>query len=261
MRRILWVSVLMLAAAVPVAAKEEAKASKGASTEAAKPVEWSMNATAIQACSCPVFCPCYFGTKPADHAAHDAHGDEHYCRFNSAYKINKGHYGDVSLDGAKFWLFGDLGAQIDDGELDWGVLTLDLPTTKKQRLAIVEIVNKLYPVGWKHFRTTMGDIDWTADKHTAHAVLDSGKVAEVVLSAKAPKTNTKAEPTAVENLKYWGSTSNTGFVQMTSTLNEVKRGEFPFKFKGTNGYMITFDIDSKSTATSGGGGSGGGGNN
>ena len=30
--------------------------------------EWAVNATAIEACSCPMFCQCYFNTKPAAHA-------------------------------------------------------------------------------------------------------------------------------------------------------------------------------------------------
>ena len=29
--------------------------------------KWSMNATIIEACSCPMFCQCYFGTHPAEH--------------------------------------------------------------------------------------------------------------------------------------------------------------------------------------------------
>jgi len=29
--------------------------------------EWSMNATIIEACSCPMFCQCYFNTEPAGH--------------------------------------------------------------------------------------------------------------------------------------------------------------------------------------------------
>jgi hypothetical protein len=75
--------------------------------------DWAVNATAIEACSCPMFCQCYFNTKPAAHAApgeHGHHGSQHFCRANLAYKINKGHFGSTSLDGAKFWVATDLGA-------------------------------------------------------------------------------------------------------------------------------------------------------
>ena len=66
--------------------------------------KWAMNATIIEACSCPMFCQCYFDTKPAAHSApgHEGHGGSHFCKFNNAFKINTGNYGDTKLDGCKF---------------------------------------------------------------------------------------------------------------------------------------------------------------
>ena len=53
--------------------------------------EWSLNASIIEACSCPMFCQCYFGAKPAEHTGHDGHGSTgHFCRFNNAFRVNKG---------------------------------------------------------------------------------------------------------------------------------------------------------------------------
>src|SRR5437867_3107081 len=63
--------------------------------------DWALNATIIEACSCTMFCPCYFSTVPTGHG-HEAMA-EHYCRFNMGYKVNKGSFGDVKLDGVKFW--------------------------------------------------------------------------------------------------------------------------------------------------------------
>ena len=75
-------------------------------TSAQEPSEkpWSINATIIEACSCPMFCQCYFDTKPAAHSApgHEGHGGSHFCKFNNAFKINTGNYGDTKLDGCKF---------------------------------------------------------------------------------------------------------------------------------------------------------------
>ena len=93
-----------------------------------------MNATIIEACSCPMFCQCYFNTEPAGHG-HEGHG-EHFCRFNNAFKVNHGRFGSVTLDGAKFWVAGDLGAEFSDGQMDWAVLTFDPSVTKEQREAI-----------------------------------------------------------------------------------------------------------------------------
>ncbi len=32
---------------------------------------WALNATVIEACTCPMFCQCYFDSKPAGHHHHD----------------------------------------------------------------------------------------------------------------------------------------------------------------------------------------------
>src|SRR5215467_13820518 len=66
----------------------------------AKNSSWSVKADYIEACSCHLFCPCYFNTGPEG---------GHHCEFNNAVKIAEGHVGDVKVDGAKFWLSGDLG--------------------------------------------------------------------------------------------------------------------------------------------------------
>src|SRR5215469_2430072 len=95
------------------------------------PAEWAINATAIEACSCPHFCMCYFNAHPAAH--HENGKAEHFCKFNNAYKVNKGHYGSTDLAGAKFWLSGDLGGDFSTGVMDWGLLTFDKSVTAQQR--------------------------------------------------------------------------------------------------------------------------------
>ncbi|PYS95074.1 MAG: hypothetical protein DMF50_10375, partial [Acidobacteria bacterium] len=93
-------------------------------TAAAATPEWAANTTVIEACSCPMFCQCYFNTSPASHS-HGAGVAEHFCRANLAHKINKGHYGSTSLDGVKFWVSNDLGGDFSHGKMDWAVLTFD----------------------------------------------------------------------------------------------------------------------------------------
>ena len=34
---------------------------------ASQDTDWHFNGTAIEACSCPMFCQCYFNTEPASH--------------------------------------------------------------------------------------------------------------------------------------------------------------------------------------------------
>ena len=102
------------------------------------PADWAINATAIEACSCPHFCMCYFNAHPA---AHHEHGQAHsYCKFNNAYKVNKGHYGSTDLAGAKFWINGDLGGDFSQGQMDWAIVTFDKGTSPAQRQALGDII-------------------------------------------------------------------------------------------------------------------------
>lgn len=221
---------------------------------AEKPADtWAMNATIIEACSCPMFCQCYFNTKPAGHAGHGEHaghgdhgGGDHFCRFNNAFKVNRGHAGKVKLDGAKFWVAGDLGGDFSKGQMDWAVLTFDPAVKPEQREAIKTILGHVYPVKWNSF-TMANDapMEWNATKEKAEARLDGGKTAEVVLKKFAGMT---AEPVVMKNLKYWGAPRNDGFVMMPNDVQAYRVGDKPFEFKGTNGFMITLDINSKDVA-------------
>jgi hypothetical protein len=207
-----------------------------------------MNATIIEACSCPMFCQCYFNPTPAaagGHGEHAGHGGaDHFCRFNNAFQVNKGSYGKVKLDGAKFWVAGDLGDEFSDGEMEWAVVTFDPGVTAEQREGIGAILGHIYPVKWKSFSIAPdAAMEWTATKDRAVARLDAGKTAEVVLNRGAyAATN---EPVVIHNLKYWGLPRNDGFVLMTNEVEAYRAGDKAFEFKGTNGFMLTFDFSSK----------------
>jgi hypothetical protein len=205
--------------------------------------EWAVNATIIEACSCPMFCQCYFNTKPAAHGGPEGHGGEHFCRFNNAFKVNTGHFGGVNLDGAKFWVAGDLGDEFSDGEMDWAVLTFDPGVTPEQRQAVQTMLGSLYPVKWKSFTVAPdASIEWTAGHARSEARLDGGKAAEVVL--EHPATAMSGQPMVLSNLKYWGAARNDGFVLMPNVVEAYRVGDKPFEFRGTNGFMITFDLAS-----------------
>ena len=100
---------------------------------------WAMNATIIEPCSCPMFCQCYFHGEPAVHAGHTGlhagHAAGHYCKFNNAYKVNKGNYGATSLAGAKFFISGDLGSDFSKGQTDWDVSSRPLTAAASRRAA------------------------------------------------------------------------------------------------------------------------------
>jgi uncharacterized protein DUF1326 len=253
MRTLMSVGLLSLALAAPALAQGEKAATSPA---------WNMNATAIEACSCPMFCPCYFQTKPAAHAkaaadGHDHGAGEHFCRANMAWKVNKGSYGTTKLDGAKFWLAMDLGDDFSDGTMKWAVAHFDPAVTKEQRDGILAAVNGLFPVKWETPVQLGNDlsIEWNHTGDKAVAKLDGGKAGEMVLNGGAVNRN-KTTPVVIHNLKYWGAPRHDGFVLMPNEVEAYRLGSNAFEFKGTNGFMITVDISSKDVAAAASGKSG-----
>ena len=243
--------VLLVCATRAMSADEQTAAAKQAGRANAAAPDWAMNATIIEACSCPMFCQCYFSTEPAAHSAaghegHAGHG-EHYCKFNNAYRVNKGHFVNTSLDGAKFWMGGDLGGDFSKGQMDWAVLTFDPSVTPEQRAGIITVLRQAYPVKWNSFTVAKdAKVDWDGGKDRATAKLDGGKAGEIAL--KRWPGNSGDEPVVIKNLKYWGTPRNDGFVLMPNEVEAFRRtpqGKDPFEFKGSNGFMITFDITSK----------------
>jgi Protein of unknown function (DUF1326) len=205
--------------------------------------EWSLNATTIEACTCPMLCQCFFNSQPATHAGHGSHGGEHYCRFNIAFKVNKGRYGAVTLEGVKFWIAGDLGADFSQGQADWAVLTFERSTPKPERDAIMAILPRIYPLKWRAFSLAEdGNLEWEAGKDRAVARLNSGTTAEVILRRHPGNT---ADPIVVTNLKYHGAPRNDGIVLMPSEVQFWRGAERPFESRGTTGYMVTIDINSR----------------
>ena len=200
---------------------------------------WALDATIIEACSCNMFCPCYFNTVPSAHG-HGAMA-EHFCRFNMGYRVNDGAFNGVSLRGVRFWIAGDLGADFSKGA-NWAEITFDPAVTKEQRTAVTTIVPNVYPVTWKEFTIgTDAPIEWSATNERAVARLNGGKAAEIVLRKNPGMTE---DPVVISNLRYFGAPRNTGFILMPNEIEAYRVGKHPFEFKGTNGFMITYDIKS-----------------
>ncbi len=209
--------------------------------------EWDLNMTAIEACSCPMFCQCYFHTEPAAHHDHD-HGDaEHYCRFNIAWQVNQGHHGGTDLAGARFWMAGDLGSGWADGTMDWSVIHFDPGVTPEQRQGLLAIVPSLFPVEWASFE--VGEelpIEWVASDERAVATLDGGRAGEVRL-VRVAQAMTDG-PAALHNIQYWAAPRHDGFIMMPNEVEAYRLGPDAFEYQGTNGFMITVDINSRDVA-------------
>ena len=193
-----------------------------------------------------MFCQCYFNTEPAAHSGHGDQGaatTEHFCKFNIAYQVNEGHYGETKLQGARFWIAGDLGHDFSEMETDWAVLTFDPGTSPEAREALGQIIPKIYPFKWRSF--SMGEdaeVVWEMTDSGSHASLDGGKAGEIVLNASP---GMGGEPKVLKNMPYMGAARNEGFIMMPNTIETYCLGDNAFEFKGSTGFMITLDLASQ----------------
>jgi hypothetical protein len=208
-------------------------------------IDWAMNATIIDGCSCRMLCPCIFGS-PATvgSAATHEHAGHRSCYFNAAFRVNNGHHGKVKLDGLKFWFAGD------KGDARTVELTFEPSTTNEQREGIREFLSHFLPLEWESL--TEGPdatIEWKAGAVRAEARLDGGQAAEVVLTRYAGATGEGT--TVIRNMNYFASIRNDGFNILPVEHIAYRRGPkpVPFEFRGTSGWTITIDMNSNDVIT------------
>jgi len=208
---------------------------------AAKP-DFDITASYIEACSCDMFCPCYFNTR----STHHHEGD--YCRANLVLRTDKGYYKDTKLDGAKVWVAADLGSDWSTGKDSWRVIHYDPAVTPAQKAALNDILGQLYsPIKWLHTDVDTQGFLWKVDTKTgeAHAKLDNGN-GEVILERVAGDDPT--HEIIVHNLKYWLAQSNNGF-RMWKNKHEAFEGHgHNFSYDGTNGFLITIHFSGQAKA-------------
>ena len=204
-------------------------------------VVWAMNATIIDGCSCQMLCPCIFGS-PATvgSAATHQHAGHRSCYFNAAFRVNTGHHRTVKLDGLKFWFAGD------KGDAKTVELTFEPSATTEQRAAIRVFMSHFLPLKWTSLTEGRdATIDWKAEAVRAEARLDGGKAAEVVLTRYSGATGEGT--TVIRNMRYFAASRNDGFNILPVEHLAYRRGPkpAPFEFKGTSGWTLTIDMNSK----------------
>src|SRR5215471_13125876 len=91
-------------------------------------VKWSLEADFIQACNCDYGCPCEFSAPPT----------RGFCEGVGAWRINKGNYGDVKLDGLGAGFIARWPKAIHEGNGTASML-FDERANPKQREALVQI--------------------------------------------------------------------------------------------------------------------------
>jgi hypothetical protein len=92
-------------------------------------VKWSMEADYLQACNCDYGCPCEFEAPPT----------QGHCEGIGAWRINKGNYGDVSLDGIGIGFSLKSKAALHEGDITLAAF-IDEKANDDQKNAILQIM-------------------------------------------------------------------------------------------------------------------------
>jgi hypothetical protein len=222
-KRFLWIVVLTFAACSFIQAQD---------------VPWQARLEYIEACSCELFCPCYFN----DHATHMGTG-EHKCNFNNVVRVAKGKHGSQELTGLKVWLSGDLGADwATKGQADWLVATFEPSATKAQKDAMMAIFTKVYPVKWGKLDMDTSAIEWkiAPDGKTAFAKLANGKGEVKLTRFGGPNAD---KPAQLSNVKYFAASWNSPF-DLYYSEHYYKGFGKNYKLNHANGFTITVEATS-----------------
>lgn len=91
-------------------------------------VKWSLEADFLQACNCDYGCPCEFSAPPT-------YG---FCKDMGAWRINRGNYGEVKLDGLGVAFAAHWPKAIHEGNGTCGLL-FDERANAQQREALLQI--------------------------------------------------------------------------------------------------------------------------
>lgn len=95
-----------------------------------EPMKWEMQGTEFANCNCIYACPCQFSVLP----------DKGFCEVASAYRFDKGHFGDVPLDGTHVAVLYHWPGAIHQGNGTMQAI-VDERADERQRAALLRIVN------------------------------------------------------------------------------------------------------------------------
>ena len=209
-------------------------------TTPAKPA-WQMKADYVEACSCHLFCPCYF----------NKHAEHPHCEFNMAVKVREGHSGATNLAGAKYWLTGDLGDEWGTNKKGaWVAVSFDPSTTKEQRDALAPMILKTYGLEWGEVKVQEAAIEISQSGDIAEAKLGGGQMAHMKLQ-REPGADGKG--VVLKNVKYFGAQNNNGFELYRSLDHSANVQGHQFSYSDRNAFLISIDTHEGKAAGMGGG--------
>ncbi len=190
---------------------------------------WQMKADYVEACSCHLFCPCYF----------NKHAEHPHCEFNMAVKVREGYSGNTNLAGAKYWLTGDLGDEWGTNKKgDWVVVSFDPSTNKEQRDALAPMILKTYGLEWKELKVQEAPIQVDRAGDIVNATLGGGQLATMKLKREA---GADGKGVVLKNVKYFGAQNNDGFDMYRSLEHSANVQGHKFSYSDRNAFLISID--------------------
>ena len=193
---------------------------------------WTMKADYVEACSCHLFCPCYF----KDSQGHK-HAEHPFCEFNMAVTVREGHSGNIGLANAKYWLTGDLGDKWGtEKKAKWVTVSFDPNTTQAQRDALAPIILKTYGLEWGELKVQEAPIEIRQSGDIVEAELADGQQAYMKLQ-REPGVDGKG--VVLKNVKYFDALQNDGFQMYKSMEHRANVAGHEFSYSDRNAFLIT----------------------
>jgi hypothetical protein len=190
---------------------------------------WRMKADYVEACSCHLFCQCYF----------NKHAEHPHCEFNMAVKVREGHSGSTNLTGAKYWLTGDLGDEWGtNAKGKWVVVSFDPSTTKEQRAALAPMILKTYGLEWSELKVQEAPIEISRTGDIVEAKLGDGQLGKMKLKREL---GADGKGVVLRNVKYFGAQNNDGFELYRSIEHSADAQGHQFSYTDRNAFLISID--------------------
>lgn len=196
---------------------------------------WQMKADYVEACSCHLFCPCYF----------NKHAEHPHCEFNMAVKVREGYSGGTNLAGSKYWLTGDLGDEWGTNKKgEWVVVSFDPTTNKEQRDALAPMILKTYGLEWGELKVQEAPIEISRAGDIVNATLGGGQMATMKLKREA---GSDGKGVVLKNVNYFGAQSNDGFEMYRSLDHSANVQGHKFSYSDRNAFLISIDTHEGAT--------------
>src|SRR5437667_198404 len=188
---------------------------------------WRMKADYVEACSCHLFCPCYF----------NKHAEHPMCEFNMAVIVREGYSGNVDLANSKAWLTDEIGDKCGtEKKATWVTVSFDSKTTQAQRDALAPIILKTYGLEWGELRVQEAPIEIRQSGDIVEAKLADGKQAYLKLQ-REPGVDGKG--VVLKNVKYFDAVQNDGFQMYRSIEHRADVAGHQLSYADRNAFLIT----------------------